>query len=555
MELAAVAAMQHNSAMAGQAVELAQAAAAGDYILSLWREVGPQDTPEAALARLAAQVAAESPHLAGTQHYLGLLGLLQHYSPMHARLALPEPSFLAHATPEAPAAVRAPMPPDTVVLTITCERLEYLTDTRLYAVLRRGPTQVDARMAIVSTAALDELVLRHARIAAARAQELQSGRADAFEAEADFAAYASDVGALLDPLLRPFVPALQSAGVGASGAAAAPAGGPRPHLVLALHPRLYPLPFESIEAFGGCATVSRDISVFSLQQRVLRRAIDRYAPANVQCMVDPFAENDDKSIRFVFGDLHPRAPLFTNTMTTVDSNRQLRPLQPQQVVRMFTQPSANSVLVCCGGRLASTCATEDLCGLQLEHVRALFLFDRGVSSKAMRRENERSMGKRPSLLRQEAAFWVTPMLMLARGVDYVAASTLPTPIPFVDSLAQAAYGALERPSNFTDALSAFVPRYVSRPTALLIPALADGDAAQLPPHAQLGIAGAPIAPALPPIPQQKPSSRPGSTAPKKEASATIGIAVSALESASLKFFGFSPADEHTAIVPPPTKGK
>eukprot|EP00743_Colponemidia_sp_Colp-15_P012349 GILK01014024.1.p1 GENE.GILK01014024.1~~GILK01014024.1.p1 ORF type:complete len:899 (+),score=39.83 GILK01014024.1:152-2698(+) len=536
MELAQVAVLLHNVTLAGQALELSQAAAASHYLLTLWAEIGHPDTPEASLDRLVNFVSQTSPHLIASQHFLGMQKLLKHFSPMHMRLSLPDPSTLLSTTSPSPDPQGSPttghkgaLVPDTAFITITCVPTDYHTETKLMAVLRRPGNQLDVRMIFVSTSHLEALIHKHLRLANARRLELQRGKAgsDGASAEMAYAAYVLEVSALFEALLSPFGAVLSQPGkVGAS-------------VCLALHPSLSSLPFESLPAFGRSKSVSRDISFVTHQQHLIRRAGDRYSPTNVQCMVDPYMENEDHSTRFVFGDAQPRAP-FSNITTAVDSNRQLRPVQPHQVLRMLTQPSANTVLVSVGGKFTSACSLEDICGLQLDHIRAMFVFDNAVSSKASRRENECNMAKAQHVLRQEGAFWVLPLLLLARGVDYCVASSLPSSIPFVDSLANVVYNSVEKSVGLTDVLTTFAPRY-HPPSA--IPILDESGANASLPQPQSGTVDVPTQPTpLPPIPQQKPSSRPSSTAAKPTAAA-IGLSVTLMESASLKFFGISPIDE------------
>ena len=462
LELANSAVLLGEPDVAGVCLEYAQAASTSNFVHALWSDVATPDTPEASLIRLVDEVERRAPHLCESPHFHGILKLVHLHSPMSVRLSLPEPTFLRVLAPDSVversfADTSLQLPSDVCVVSLN---IVEPTSSRYVCILmsvRRPNSPFIIRRAQIPTEEFYKLIQRRRQISIQRRSQLSSmGSASAAtqgKVEAAFVQYVEDTEAALNPLLSDLFMPLNAIAS-------------RCQLFICAHPTLSPLPFEALEPFNRFRSVSRDLSVFTVNQRLLRRdAEGNKLNTNHSIMVvDPYAENDGLSHQAIYGDVRPRVSSWVTVGSIIDSEGFSRPVpgahvQKEALIAALTHPSSAALVANMAGKLTSLISLPEVASLSLEHLRAAFLFDSSVLEKALRRESQQNMTKSPQMLMYESNSWYMPLLMLARGVDYCVTNSMPASASFNDFISRTAVASLERTTvSFTDTICACIGR-------------------------------------------------------------------------------------------------
>jgi len=457
LELANSAVLLGEPDVAGVCLEYAQAASTSNFVHALWSDVATPDTPEASLIRLVDEVERRAPHLCESPHFHGILKLVHLHSPMSVRLSLPEPTFLRALAPDSVveksfADNSLQLPSDVCVVSLN---IVDPTSSRYVCVLmsvRRPNSPFIVRRAQIPTEEFYKLIQRRRQISMQRRSQLSSmGSASAAtqgKVEAAFVQYVEDTEAALAPLLTDLFTPLNVIAQ-------------RCQLFICVHPTLSPLPFEALEPFNRFRSVSRDLSVFTVNQRLLRRdAEGNKLNTNHSIMVvDPYAENEGLSHQAIYGDVRPRVSSWVTVGSIIDSEGFSRPVQKEALISALSHPSSAALVANMAGKLTSLISLPEVASLSLEHLRAAFLFDTSVLEKALRRESQQNMTKSPQMLMYESNSWYMPLLMLARGVDYCVTNSMPASASFNDFISRTAVASLERTTvSFTDTICACIGR-------------------------------------------------------------------------------------------------
>jgi hypothetical protein len=418
---------------AGTALAAAHGAAMAGHVTQLWALGAAADSAEAANFRAVTALRATNPALARTPHFAAMMGAL-YSGKMFGRLRLPDSAVTFPPTEEgaAPAAPHA-LPNDVAVLTVA------LHDGALYAAFHRGARPADLRRVAVDPLDVEAVKACHAQYSGAKLAALGSmphgrplGTIEIAETETDFIELVKAQHQLLAPLLKDLD--------GLFGAV-----GPRTHCVVCLDAALQFLPVEALVPLAPFRSVSRDLSLFAVLQRVQRRAADKYSPAAVNVVVDVDREHDDVRNALFGSDEKPKATTWQLHTSPDDEQGNARTMSVAQIQKVVTQTNASTLVLSACGALPNVLPLDAVATVDLSHVRVLALLDRTVNAASTRRENQANMVKPAPRLWAELP-WNVALLMLARGVDCCVAAAGPVASAAGDLLWRMVVQNLERPT-------------------------------------------------------------------------------------------------------------
>lgn len=410
---------------AGLAIETAQAYAMSKYAVEVWKSSAFADATEVALWNAMDTIKNDNAAMMASPHYQNITKAQAAQSKMASRLRVPVHSW-------GQPAVNDVVPFSTDVCTLTVLRVDGRDDAWVLA-FRRPSGVVDVRYANVALEALLEQQQVVEEAENSRGDLLAHEKTDVQTLRHSSNKIRSAVTALLDmldPFFAPFQVLLESL---ASKA----------HLVLCLDPVLLPLPFELHRLLVKLRSVQRDLSVPVVSAKLQRRAVDRYTGTSATLIIDPRREQPG-AVAAALGDEKPKNPNWVLLTATMDENKQYRYPSVAQVQRAMTNTAASTILVDMCSRFTSLFPIQSFASLQLDHVRVAIWMDRGSREVSCRRELQSEMAKTPKQLWVEKS-WNTAVVLLARGVEFVAINRTSSATGANDLMCRTALSNMEKP--------------------------------------------------------------------------------------------------------------
>lgn len=409
---------------AGGAIETAQALVMQTYITDLWIAASHADTTESVLWNAVNRLETTAPNAKVSPYFNEMNKAAATASKMLGRLRPPMPNL----TYSAAQLEVSTFSQDVCVLSST-----QLDDERWLVAFRRPSGVVDVRCVTCPV----EPILKFRQVlegleeqrGALLIHDDGSSAATLKDASAQIREHATAVMLLVSALWEPFQPLLDVLG-------------PKCHIVLCVDPILQPLPLEWTPSFAKCLSVQRELSVNQVASKLQRRLSDKYTGASAVLVVDPMREVPG-SVVAALGDEKPKIAGWQLLTGIVDENKQPRLPGVAQVQRAFATPTISNALVNGCGRFTALYPLRAFAGLNLDHIRTMFLFDRGAKEVSFRRENQADMTKSTQELWAEQS-WNTALLLLARGVEFIAVNRSTVLPQFNDQLTKTVLANMEK---------------------------------------------------------------------------------------------------------------
>ncbi|CUI15608.1 Hypothetical protein, putative [Bodo saltans] len=410
---------------AGLAIESAQALSMQTYLVDLWGSATHPDTNEAVLFNAVKATESNLPSVKVSPYVNDMNKSSSSASKMLARLRPSSTTAISSTTPTEPAVFSQD------VCTITATQLD---EERWVVAFRRPNGIIDVRNVLCPSEPLANYCLVLEELEGARASLLihddSSNPLQLKEASGRIRELSAAALGAVNALWAPFQQLIDAIG-------------PKSHVVLCVDPLLQPLPLEWCEGLSKFLSVQRDLSVQQVSSKLLRRTSERYSGTNAVLIVDPRREVQG-AVAAALGDEKPKLAGWQLLTGIIDENKQPRYPGVAQVQRAITNPAVSNVLINGCGRFTSLFPIRSFAGLSLENLRTMFLFDRGAKEASFRRENQADMMKSSQELWAEYS-WNAALLLLARGVEFVAVNRTTVPSTFNDQLTKSVLGNMEKP--------------------------------------------------------------------------------------------------------------
>lgn len=327
--------------------------------------------------------------------------------------------------------------PDVVVLSIV--QLQHPPQYFL-VVLRHPDGAVDTRRVRMHLGQVKEAVTNYELFLESKRQFIleESRRLGASRTEAAVTTEEmQEFGRQIYPVLRPLVQEIEESldSLAAKGLT----------LYLCLDPLLQPLPFSHLPIFSGFTSVHRELSVIFIKRKLEMK--NSKNATGVLGVIDPFGDylasveglgNDGKKGN---KDVH----LLTST------NKRF-PFSSEYLMWILEQPTYQAVLFNMCGSLTSILSPVAAASIRWGHITGLLICADAVNESSMRREqkNELTKSSRDRLFDKK---WLLPLLLLLRGVRYVAMNTCPTTPAANDVLCRRALPALTSGRSISDVVT------------------------------------------------------------------------------------------------------
>lgn len=333
---------------------------------------------------------------------------------------------------------------DTVVLSIVQSK-----DFPQYflVVLRHPDGTVDTRRKALYLGQLKELVTMYENFLEAKRQYILEESRRLGVSRQDTMVTAEDLlefGRQAYPVLRPLVEEIEESleTLAAKGFS----------LFLCLDPVLQPLPFSYFPIFSSFTSVQRELSVIFIKRKLDIR--NSKNATGVLQVIDPFGDYLP-SVEGV-GNEGKKGSKDLHLLTSTDKRF---PFSTEYLMWILEQPSYQAVMFNMCGSLTSILSPVTAASIRWGHLSAVLIGADGVNESSMRREqkNELTKSARERLFDKK---WLLPLLLLLRGVRYVAMNTCPTTPAGNDALCKRALPALVAGRGISD-VAAVGPRHAA----------------------------------------------------------------------------------------------
>lgn len=304
--------------------------------------------------------------------------------------------------------------PETVTLSIV-QVVQY--PQYFIVVLRHPDGTADCRRKRISLDRVKELGEEYDRIVEVKRQailkECRNGvtRQDAFVTVADLQDYLNALRSELRYLWEDFEESLENLA-------------PRCSLYLCLDPVLQPLPLDHLPVFSSFLTVQREISILEVKRKLDCKLTKSLTVLNV---VDPFGDSPTSVEPYMS---EKKSSKETHVLTATDK---AFPFSMEYLMWLLEQPTYQAVLFHLSGSLTSILSPVAVASLKWNHIVAITIAADAVNEASMRREQKNELTK-DSKAHFYDKKWLLPLLLLLRGVRYVAVNSFPTTIAANDAL-------------------------------------------------------------------------------------------------------------------------
>lgn len=404
---------------AGTAVEFALAARLIGYLTELCFGM-MEDTEERRAWRRVQRFLSQRALLAYSTRFNGIRQAALDASPMLAALNLPEewPDEVETSTSFAFG--------DSVVLSITQVRHH---PSYFFVVLRHPDGVVDSRRQAIHMASLQELVTRYENFLEERRQVILeetrrlgvSRQETAITAE-DLQEFGRQIYPVLQPLLQHIEESLENL------------ASKDLTLYLCLDPLLQPLPFAYLPVFSGFSSIHRELSVVFIKRKLELK--NSKSASGVLQVIDPFGDYLP-SVEGL-GNEGKKGSRDVHLLTATDKRF---PFSLEYLMWIIEQQTYQAVLFNMCGSLTSLLSPAAAASIKWSHIFMVVIGADAVNESSMRREQKNELTKSP----RDRLFgkkWLLPLILLLRGVRYIAVSTCPTTPAANDALCRRALPAL-----------------------------------------------------------------------------------------------------------------
>eukprot|EP00796_Vickermania_ingenoplastis_P004419 gene4419-3218_t len=411
---------------AGTAVEFAQTARLVGYLSQLCFMM-TEDTEEGRAWKCLRTFMLKNPLLTYSSSFEELRKATLEASPVLSYVDLPS------EWPDEPEANLPFALPETVTLSI----VQLKTHKTYFVVALRHPDgTVDCRRKKIRLERIKELVTEYEAIIDAKRQtileETRKGtvRTDASVTVEDLQDYLASLYETLQPLLEDIEESLENLA-------------PKYTLYLCLDPMLQPLPVDHLPCFSAFVSVQREISIISVKRKL---EVKLQKSATVLYVVDPFGDNLSSVETF---SSEKKSSKENHVLTATDK---AFPFSMEYLLWVLEQPTYQAVLFNMCGSLSSILSSAAVSSIRWNHILTVMIGADAVNETSMRREQKNELTK-DSTTRMFDKKWLLPLLLLLRGVRYVAMNTCPSTPPANDALCKRVVPALSTGKGIFEAVT------------------------------------------------------------------------------------------------------
>lgn len=383
---------------AGTAVEFALAAKLMGSLINLSFAM-MEDTDEKVAWECLQQFTSKFPLLCSTPEFGDVHRAAVESSPMlaYAKQALEWPE-----EPELPTFAF----PDIVTLSI----VQVTNPKNTFMVVLRHPDgSVDSRRKRMQVEKLNALTHRFEEILCVKRQVvLEETRAGTVRAEpsvvlSDIQDFLMELQATIHPLIEDFEEALENLATKNS-------------IYLILDPVIQSVPIDFLPCFTAFVSVQRELSVMNIKAKLDQKLTKS---ATVLHVIDPFGDHVSSVDQFTS---EKKSNKDNHILTSIDKTF---PLSVDYLMWVLEQPTYQAVLFNMCGCLSSLLSSSAAVSIRWSHIQTVMIAADAVNETSMRREQKNDLTKdtRACVFDQK---WLLPLLLLLRGVRFVAMNACPS---------------------------------------------------------------------------------------------------------------------------------